>query len=251
MNNQAPVYAIIMAGGQGKRINAKDLPKVLYPISGRPMLSYVYDAIKSVADEVVIVTGFQGKKVEAAMKGKPVKFAHQAEQLGTAHAVQQAEKILKGRDGMILVTNGDHPLFSRETFAGLIDYFEENQFDLVLVSATEDDHPAFGRVLRNKRKVIGVREAKDATPAELKIREKNAGIYLIRSLWLWKALKKIKKSKVTGEYYITDLIEIAIAENKKVGAFPLKDPREIKGINTLAELKEVEQIMAETIKGGS
>ena len=91
--------------------------------------------------------------------------------------------------------------------------------------------------------MVGIREAKDATPEELKIREKNPGIYAVKNDWLWPALKKIKKSKVSGEYYITDLVEIAIREGEKVEAIPMKDPREIKGINTIEELREVEEIL--------
>lgn len=244
MNNKTPIYAVIMAAGQGKRINAKDLPKVLYPVCGRPMLRYVYDAIKSVADEVIIITGFQGEKVEAEMKGEKVRFAHQAEQSGTAHAVARAEKILKGKDGIVLITNGDGPLFSTRTFRELASRITEDGYTLAVESAIEDDHSTYGRVLRDgKGRVIGIREAKDATPEELKIREKNPGIYAVKNDWLWGALKKISKSKFSGEYYITDLVEIAIREGKSVEAIPMQDPREIKGVNTIEELHEVEGIL--------
>ena len=244
MTNNVPIYAVIMAAGQGKRINAQDIPKVLYPVCGKPMLRYVYEAIKPVADEVIIITGFQGHKVEEALKGEEVKFTHQAEQRGTAHAVTQAEKLLKGRDGIVLITNGDGPLFSERTFRELASRITEDGYTLAIESAIENDHPAYGRVLRDaKDRVVGIREAKDATPEELKIREKNPGIYAVKNDWLWPALKKIKKSKVSGEYYITDLVEIAIREGEKVEAIPMKDPREIKGINTIEELREVEEIL--------
>ncbi len=244
MSKKAPIYAVIMAAGQGKRINAQDIPKVLYPVCGRPMLRYVYDAIRPIADEVIIITGFQGHKVEAEMGGDKVKFARQAEQKGTAHAVMQAEKFLKGKDGIILITNGDGPLFSTRTFRELASRITEDGYTLAIESAIEDKHPAYGRVLRDdKSKVIGIREAKDASPKELKIREKNPGIYAVKNDWLWKALKKINKSKVSGEYYITDLVEIAIREGQKVEAIPMQDPREIKGVNTIEELHEVEEIL--------
>jgi len=244
MTNNVPIYAVIMAAGQGKRINAQDIPKVLYPVCGKPMLRYVYDAIKPVADEVIIITGFQGKKVEAEMSGEKVKFAHQAERKGTAHAAMQAEKLLKGGDGIVLIINGDGPLFSELTFRELARRITEDGYTLAIESAIEDDHPAYGRVLRDAEgKVIGIREAKDATPEELKIREKNPGIYAVKNSWLWPALKKIKKSKVSGEYYITDLVEIAIHGGEKVEAIPMKDPREIKGVNTIEELREVEEIL--------
>jgi bifunctional UDP-N-acetylglucosamine pyrophosphorylase/glucosamine-1-phosphate N-acetyltransferase len=239
-----PVYAVIMAAGQGKRINAQDIPKVLYPVCGRPMLRYVYDAVKNIADEVIIITGYQGQKVEAEMNGQKAKFAHQAERLGTAHAVRQAEKLLKGKEGIVLIANGDGPLFTESTFRKLIGDVAGNNYVLAINSAVEDDHPAYGRVLRDEQqKVIGIREAKDASPTELKIREKNPGIYAVKNDWLWPALAKIKKSKVTGEYYITDLVEIAIVEGRRVEAIPMKNPREIKGINTLEELHEVEEIL--------
>ena len=244
MTNNKPIFAIIMAAGQGKRINAQDIPKVLYPVCGRPMLRYVYGAIKNLADEVVIVTGYQRTKVEAEMAGEKVKFAHQAKQLGTAHAVLQAEELLKGKEGIVLIANGDGPLFTEATFRELFRDVASNGYTLAISSAIEDDHPSYGRVLRDKRgKVLGIREAKDASPEELKIKEKNPGIYAVKSGWLWPALKKINKSKVTDEYYITDLVEIAVGEGREVEAIPMKNPCEIQGVNTLEELHRVEEVL--------
>ncbi len=243
--NKKEVFSVILGGGKGTRLNCVDCPKVLLEVAGRPMIRYVYDAVKQVSDKIVVITGFHGEKLEEELKNEPVEFAHQAEQLGTAHALAQAESMLKGKEGITLVVNGDGPLVTKEVFQKLISEMETGKYTIVFSSVLEDEHPAYGRVVRDANgEVTGVVEAKDATEEQSKIREKNVGIYAIDNAWLWPALKKIEKSSVSGEYYITDLVKIALDEGKKVEAVAEDDTNVIKGINTIEELREVEGIIS-------
>lgn len=239
------IYVVILAGGKGTRLNCTDIPKVLINLNGRPMLRYVYDAVKNIASKIIIITGFCGEKINKEMANEPVEFAHQAEQLGTAHALAQAEKILRGKKGITLVVNGDGPLFTPEVFEELITEMRSGKYTLVFSSVVEDNHPAYGRITRNKNgKVTGIVEAKDATTEQEDIREKNVGIYAIDNTWLWPALKKVGKSSISGEYYITDLVKIALDEGKNIEAVKTTNQNIIKGINTPEELREVESIIS-------
>lgn len=243
-NDNQQIYAVVLAGGKGKRLNCVDRPKVLHEVAGRPMIDYVIDAVKKVTSNIVVITGFQGKQVEQELKDENVEFAHQAEQLGTAHAAAQADRLLRNKDGIILIVNGDHPLLDAETLDSMIGAMRNHGLTLAIASAVENDHPAFGRVVRDDRgKVVGVVEAKDASPEQLKIKEKNIGFYAAKSQWLWPSLKKISKSRVSGEYYITDLVDIAIKDKEPVEAVKIKNLDAIKGVNTPEELEEVEKII--------
>lgn len=238
------IYAIVLAGGRGTRVNAAIKPKVLYSLVGRPILRYVYDNVKKVTSKIIIVTGFRAQKIKEEMKNEGVQFVYQAKRLGTAHAALRAKKLLQNKKGVTLIVNGDSPLFSPQTYKKLISEVAHSKCILAIASAVEHEHPGYGRVLRDKQgKVIGVREIKDATEEERKILEKNVGVYAARNQWLWKALDMIKKSRVTGEYYITDLIEVAIQDGKNVKAVRVMDLDEIKGINSLEELWKVEKII--------
>ena len=243
--NKKPVFAVILAGGKGTRLNCTNIPKVLINLNGRPMIRYVYDAVKNIASKIIIITGFCGEKINKEMKNEPVEFAHQAEQLGTAHALAQAQKILRGKNGITLVVNGDGPLFTSGVFQELIDEMRSGKYTLVFSSVVEDKHPAYGRITRDKNgKVTGIVEAKDATAEQEDIKEKNVGIYAIDNTWLWSALKKVSKSNISGEYYITDLVKIALDEGKNIEAVKTTNQNIIKGINTPEELKEVESIIS-------
>lgn len=242
--NKQDIYAVVLAGGKGTRLNCVDRPKVLHEVAGRPMICYVIDAVKKVTKNIVVITGFCGEKIEEELKNEGVQFAHQVEQLGTAHAAAQASQLLKDKDGIILIVNGDHPLLDEGTLRQMADAMRDG-LTLAIASAVENNHVSFGRVLRDENsKVIGVVEAKDATPEQLDIKEKNIGFYAAQSKWLWGALKRISKSKVTGEYYITDLVDIAIKDGEPVEAVQIKNLNAIKGINTPEELREVEGIIS-------
>jgi len=248
---EKPIYAVILAGGKGTRLNCTDQPKVLLNVAGKPMIRYVISAVEKVTQNIIVITGFCGEKIEKALQHDNVQFAHQSEQLGTAHAALQAEKLLGDKDGIVLIINGDHPLIDTDTLKLMIKAINSG-LTLAIASAVEENHKAFGRILRDVRgKVIGVIEAKDATKEQLEIKEKNIGFYAAQSKWLWPALKKIKKSKITGEYYITDLVDIAVKTNKPVEAVRIKNINAIKGVNTPEEFEEVEKIIENKSLSGS
>jgi len=244
MDKNQKVYGVIMAAGKGTRMNATDIPKVMFPVNGRPMVRYVYDAMRSVADEIVMVVGFQGEKIIDEFKDEPVKFVWQKEQLGTAHSALQAESLLRGKDGVVIITNGDHPLYTAASFTDMAQAVMNEGYTLVIRSAVEDKHTSYGRVVRDTSgRVTGIVEAKDATAEQQAIREKNCGIYVAKADWVWPALKKIQPSSVSEEYYITDLVELAIKDGEPVEAMPIESPEEISGVNTPEELAEIEAIL--------
>lgn len=238
------IYAIILAAGKGTRMNATDVPKVMFSVAGKPMIRYILSAVKQITNQIYVIVGFQGQKVIDELKSEKVTCVWQRRQLGTAHAVLQVQKYLQNKSGAVLIVNGDHPLFRVLTFNNLIKQKHKSGEKLVFASAIEDNHKMYGRVLRDKdNNVTDIIEAKDATPEQLEIREKNPGVYLVDNAWLWSAIKRIKKSKVSGEYYVTDLVKLALKDKVGVGAYPMDNPNEIKGINTPEELREVEKII--------
>jgi len=242
--SKTQVWGVILAGGKGTRLNCTDRPKVMIEICGKPIIRYVINALRGVTEKIIIVTGFMGEKITTAFQNEGVQFVHQAEQLGTAHALMQAERILKNKKGIVLIVNGDGPLFTKEVFSPLVKAMESGKYTLVFSSVVETQHPEYGRIVRNKEnKVVDIVEAKDANAEQKAIKEKNVGVYAVDNSWLWRALKKIEKSSVSGEYYITDLVKIALAQKKSVEAIPSPSVQATLGVNTPEELKQIEQIL--------
>lgn len=239
------IHAIVLAAGKGKRMNSKTLPKVLFPIAGKPMLDYVLNALASVhIKNPVIIVGFLGQKV-IDIFGSGYSYARQVKRLGTAHAVRAAETMLAGQDGCTLIINGDQPFFRTSTLQRLIKAVTEQGATLAILSGTMHDaaFDSLGRVITdNEGHVIRIVEVKDATEEEKKVRLMNLGGYAADNAWLWRAIKRIKKSPATGEYYITDLVAEAVKEGKKVVAIEIEDRAEAIGINTLEHLAEAEQL---------
>ncbi|MHB8806893.1 MAG: bifunctional UDP-N-acetylglucosamine diphosphorylase/glucosamine-1-phosphate N-acetyltransferase GlmU [Anaerolineaceae bacterium] len=238
--------SIILAAGLSKRMNSA-IPKVIHPLLGKPLLSYAIESAKAIANiPPVVVVGFASEKVMDAIK-EDVSYAHQTEQLGTAHAVLMAEAQLSGKVELVVVTSADMPLVSAETLQKLVELQMKNDGPMTLVSITGNESRGFGRILRDDLgNAMAIVEEKVATAEQLKINEYNAGIYCIKADWLWDALKKIEKSPV-GEYFLTDLLEIAIQEKKTVTVLSLADADEAIGINNRIHFAEVEKIMRRRI----
>lgn len=238
--------SIILAAGLSKRMNSAT-PKVIHPLLGKPLLSYSIEAAKAASDvPPVVVVGYAGDKVMEAIHAE-VQYAFQNEQLGTAHAVMMAEPLLKGTVDQILITSADMPLVSANTLRELVKIQSLHDGPMSLVSILTNDSRGFGRIIRdrsgNARAII---EEKIATPEQLMINEFNAGIYCVKSEWLWDALKKVKKSPV-GEFFLTDLLEIAVQANEKVSILQLENVEEAIGINNRVHFAEVEKIMRRQI----
>ncbi len=240
------IGSVILAAGLSKRMNSS-LPKVIHPLSGKPLLSYSIETAKAVVSiPPVVVVGFASDKVMDAIK-EDVSYVHQTEQLGTAHAVLMAEAQLSGKVDLVVITSADMPLISAETLQKLVETQLNNNGPMTLVSITDNDSRGFGRIIRNASgNAIAIIEEKVATADQLQIKEYNAGIYCIKADWLWDALKKVKKSPV-GEYFLTDLLEIAVREKEMVTVLTLTDADEAIGINNRIHFAEVEKIMRRRI----
>ena len=234
--------AVIMAAGKSKRMKSA-LPKVLHPLLGIPMIEYSLNAVKGISNELpIVVIGHEGKRVRQAV-GEKARFVLQKQQLGTAHAVQKTRELLEGKTDLVVVVSADMPLLRTQTIDKLVDMQKCNPGPLSFISLVSDKSRGFGRVLRDSAgNVMGIVEEKVATAEQLAIRECNASIYCFKAGWLWDALERVKKSPV-GEYYLTDLIAIAVSEGKKVQNGILVNAADALGVNNRIHLAEAERIM--------
>lgn len=240
------VLPVILAAGQGVRMRSR-LPKVLHPLAGRPLIQHALRIVQQVADvPPIVVIGHQADQVRAALD-ESVRTALQEEQLGTGHAVMSAEALARGQSDLVLITYGDMPLLRPETLRALIEVQKNNRGPLSLLTVEMEDPHGFGRIIRDEEgRVTSIVEEAVATPEQRTIRELNTGVYCIRNEWLWDALRKIQRSP-KGEYYLTDLVEIAVSEGLEVQAICLKDSEEALGINTRVHLAEAEAVLRKRI----
>lgn len=245
--------AIILAAGQGTRMKS-NLPKVLHPIAGKPMVAHVLDAVSALAPKkIALVIGHNADQVrETLLNFQPptfnFQFIEQREQLGTGHAVLQTREALRDGADTILVLHSDHPLIHTETLSNLIARHEQSRATITMLTVSSDDSMGFGRVLRDEnRAVVGVVEESDATPEQRAIRELNCGTYCFNASWLWEHLTKIKPSAKKKEFYLTDLIAMVVDEKRKVESIPVSDVTEIVGVNTRVHLARAEKIMRQRI----
>ncbi len=224
------------------------LPKVLHPVAGRPMVFYSVEAARAATNQKpVLIVGHGAQQVKETI-GEAAEYVHQHEQLGTGHAVRQAERHLKGKADHVLVISADMPLLASATLRQLISTHKSFPGPITMLTVLAEDPRGFGRVLRDQENnVIAIVEEADATPEQLAIRELNAGAYCFSSGWLWDALARIEVSP-KGEYYLTDLVEIAVADGLPVQAIIASDPTETLGINTREHLAEANAIMATRLK---
>ncbi len=240
------IDVVILAAGKGTRM-VSDLPKPLHPLLGKPLINYVIDAAAPLAEQPpVIIIGHGGEKTKETL-GEQLRYAVQDELLGTGHAVRQAENILKGQSDLILVLYGDMPLVRTQTLENLVHTQESNSGPLTILTLLEDNPRGFGRIARGASGLIQkIVEEVDATPEQLEIKELNAGMYCFKADWLWGSLEKLIPSK-SGEYYLTDLVELAASEGMSVASVQIEDPRELIGINTRIHLAETGQILRSRI----
>lgn len=240
------VQSVILAAGQGTRMRS-NLPKVLHPLLGRPLLAYSIDAARQVTGaSPVVIVGHGAEQVISTFDGK-VHFARQEPQLGTGHAVQQAEAILDDQTELILVIYGDMPLLRAETLKMAIEAQQVHSGPLTMLTMLADDPRGFGRIVRNADGwVTAIVEEAQATPEQLQIKELNPGVYVFEAAWLWQALRQVPLSP-KGEYYLTDVIEIAVKQGRTVQAIVMNNPDEAIGINTRLHLAEAEALMRQRI----
>ncbi|MFQ5611470.1 MAG: bifunctional UDP-N-acetylglucosamine diphosphorylase/glucosamine-1-phosphate N-acetyltransferase GlmU [Anaerolineae bacterium] len=233
---------VILAAGQGTRMKSA-LPKVLHPLNGRPMIRYVLEvATRLEPVETVMVVGHQAGQVREALAGLVV-FVEQEPQLGTGHAVQQAHSALAGQAEAVLVLYGDMPLLRAETVSNLFDLYQRTGGPLAMLTVVEDDPRGFGRVVRDGQgRVTTVVEEVDCTPEQLAIKELNVGVYIFQADWLWANLPRVPLS-AKGEYYLTDMVGLAVGQDHRVAALTISDNDEAMGINTRVHLAEAEAVL--------
>jgi len=239
------IVAVILAAGQGTRMKS-DLPKVLHPIDGRPMVAYVIDTIREVGiGRILAVIGYQAERVRRAVDESGVEFVVQAEQLGTGHAVIQCEPALDGFAGTVVVLSGDVPGLRAATLRSFIAHHRRRGAAATVMTARVADPSGYGRIVRDSDDTLSrIVEHKDADPEVLAIDEINAGLYCFESALLFGALRRTGRENAQNEYYLTDVIEELKAQGLVVEAYCVEDEREVAGVNTVAELDAMRAFMS-------
>lgn len=242
--------ALILAAGKGTRMRS-DMAKVLHILKGKPLLYYSLEAARrSGAQKIVVIVGHQSDKVREAFSDSELVFVEQMPQLGTGHAVMQAREALCDYTGLTVILCGDVPLLKPETIRSLLNHHLDSQA-CVTVLTTEPPGPhAYGRIVKNHLgDILKIVEHRDATDAERKILEINTGIYCVDTPFLFAALAQVKNDNQQKEYYLTDIVEIARREGRKVHACLTADYVEVMGINTLEELDRAGEYLRKSTSG--
>lgn len=241
------VVAVVLAAGQGTRMKS-DTPKVLHPVCGKSMIRHVVDSAKAVGiRRVIVVVGHEADKIRSEL-GDSVEYAFQRQQMGTGHAVLQAEQLLDSFDGTVVILYGDVPALSSATLSQFIQVHTSSQNTATVLTAILDDPTGYGRILYDSHGCVSrIVEDRDATVEEKAIREINSGTYCFQKTFLFEALKKTPRGNAQNEYYLTDAIEVIWRDKMKTGAFRVGDPAEIMGVNTRLQLAEVGSFMRSRI----
>lgn len=230
--------AVILAAGKGTRMYS-DLPKVLHKVAGKPMVKHVIDTANSLgAENVHLIYGHGGELMRERLADEKVNWVLQTEQLGTAHAVQQAMPFFKD-DENIVVLYGDAPLITKETLAKLIATKPEQGIALLTVQL--DNPTGYGRIIRENGNVVAIVEQKDANAEQLKIQEVNTGVMVVDGANLKKWLALVGNNNAQGEYYLTDLIALANQEGCQVAAVQATEKMEVEGANNRLQLAALER----------
>lgn len=239
---------IILAAGQGTRMNSK-LPKVLFPIAGKPMIRYAVETARGLGvSKPIVVVGHGADQVRESV-GDLAEFVEQKELLGTGHAVLQVKDELLGRADTVMVTYADMPLLETGTLQRLYARHQQTRACITILTAVSPDAMGFGRVVRKPRGAISkIVEESEATAEELSIQELNCGVYCFSSDWLWERLPQLQPSRRKHEFFLTDLIEMAGRTQDKVESETLKDLDQVLGINTRVHLARAEKITRERIR---
>lgn len=237
---------IILAGGQGKRMKS-DLPKVLNKLGGRALIDWVKEVADKIgSDQIILVVGYK-KELVISHVGDSVDYAVQEKQLGTAHAVSCAEKLIRDGQDTVLVLNGDMPLLNANDIENLIDLHKNESSTATLLTAEMPNPFGYGRIVRNNNGLVGkIVEEKDASEREKQIKEVCTGTYCFNREALTRFLKEVGNDNAQKEYYLTDLIEILNNAGKKVIAYKAKSWKSAVGTNTVEELELAEKLLDES-----
>ena len=242
---------IILAGGKGSRMGSP-IPKVLIPLSGKPIIKHLLTTVEKIKQYTapVVVVGFKSELVVEELGPKYI-YAFQAEQNGTAHAVLTAKPYITAENVVVLC--GDMPFLSRKSLQKLTEMHEVNGSTISMFTGfvpsfngIYEHFQSFGRIIRNEDgEVVQIREFTDASDSEKEIREVNPGMYIFKTAWLWKHMEEIGKANSQGEFYLTDIIEVAIKDGKHISSFAIL-PEEMIGINTPDQLSYAHTLLKPT-----
>ncbi|MYL51593.1 bifunctional UDP-N-acetylglucosamine diphosphorylase/glucosamine-1-phosphate N-acetyltransferase GlmU [Halobacillus litoralis] len=240
-------YAVVLAAGQGTRMKSK-LYKVLHPVCGKPMVQHVVDQLNTLdLQELITVVGFGAEKVQEQL-GEDSHYVIQEEQLGTGHAVLQADDILADKEGTTVVVCGDTPLLTGETLQKLLDHHDAEGAKATVLTAHAEDPHGYGRVIRGGNgQVERIVEQKDASDEEQAIQEINTGTYCFDNAMLFDALKNVSNDNVQGEYYLPDVVEILKGQGETISAYQTPEFSESLGVNDRVALSKAEKLMKQRI----
>lgn len=236
----------IMAAGKGTRLKSKRA-KVLHSIGGKPLLRHVIDAALAITppERIFVIVGHQAEEVQSAVTHTGVQFVHQAEQLGTGHAIQSLRQAIEHSQNF-LVLSGDAPLIQSSTIERLRDFHLAQQAAMTVLTAWPANPFGYGRVLRvesDRPDVAAIVEQKSLTPEQQNIGEINSGVYAFRTDTLYRHINTLRANNAHGEYYLTDMAAILHASGERVVALQAEDPTEVLGANTMAEMMQLDRAM--------
>lgn len=229
---------VILAAGKGTRMRST-LPKVLQPLAGRPLLGHVIETAKKIkADHIITIFGHGGNLVKSAFAHEDIQWVEQAEQLGTGHAVKVTLPVLP-QDGISLILSGDVPCVQQETLQRLVDV--STTTGIGIVTLTLDDSTGYGRIVRDNGKIQAIVEHKDASEAQREIKEINTGIYCVSNAKLHEWLPKLSNDNAQGEYYLTDIVAMALADGLEIASIQPELAFEVEGVNDRVQLAALER----------
>ncbi|UTA47953.1 bifunctional UDP-N-acetylglucosamine diphosphorylase/glucosamine-1-phosphate N-acetyltransferase GlmU [Simiduia sp. 21SJ11W-1] len=235
---------VVLAAGKGTRMKS-DLPKVLHPIAGKPLLQHVLDTSQKLGEsELIVVVGHGAESVKTRVAAPKLKFVDQTEQLGTGHAVQQTLTHLRD-DAVVLILYGDVPLIAADTLQSMVD--QVTHFDMALLTVLLADPTGYGRILRNaENHIVAIVEQKDANPAQLAIQEVNTGVMAVKGALLKRWLPELSNDNAQGEYYLTDIIALASRDGITVKGIHPASELEVLGVNNRRQQAELERYYQKT-----
>jgi bifunctional UDP-N-acetylglucosamine pyrophosphorylase / glucosamine-1-phosphate N-acetyltransferase len=238
------IHVVVLAAGKGTRMKSAR-PKVLHLAAGLPLIDHVLRAASALSpSSIVMIVGHQAEQLKDALQIRPgLSFASQEPQLGTGHALLQAEPLLEGASGTLVLLSGDVPLLRAESLATLVRTHEERRAAATVLTAIVPSPAGYGRIVREGGRMARIVEHKDASLEEREIGEINSGVYAFDMGPLFAALREIRSSNAQGEYYLPDLVRIYRARGLTVETVMLEDSREILGVNSRKELAEVAAIL--------
>jgi len=241
------IAAVILAAGQGTRMKS-DLPKVLHRVAGRSLVAWSLHHAQSLGiDPIVLVVGNGAEAVREAI-GDQAEYAVQTERLGTGHAALQAKSALQGRSDVVLVLYGDMPTLRVETLQAMIERQTSGDAAMTMLTALSEDSMGFGRVVRDgEGRVREIVEEAVATPEILALKELNCGVYCFDADWLWQRLPAVRPTPPKNEYYLTDMVALAVADGRRIESVTIEDVEEVQGVNTRVHLAASEAILRRRI----